>query len=417
MGFNLFVATRIYNSKSGEDSFSRPAIIIATYGIAIGIIVMLISVAVVFGFKKEISDKVVGFGSHIQILSLTMDENHQVLPVTTDYELVNIIKKVPHISHYQTFASKVGLIKTDEDFRAVQIKGVGEDYDMSFFGNYMVQGDIPPFSSSNSTNKLMISKKIASEMMLNVGTKAFVYFIDEINGNIRARKFEIAGIYETHLDEFDKQTCFTDIYTIRKLNGWNHDESTGLEIMTDDMSKLNECIDYLNEGQKIKSDSRGYERGAYTIRDLSPHIFAWLDVLDMNVVMILVLMLAIGGFTVMAGLLIVMLDRIKMIGILKSLGASNLSIRKIFSSFAVMLVGKGIIIGDIIGIGLCLIQKYFGVISLNPSTYYIDKVPVDLYWWYFLLINVGVLFISSLIIFGSSFLMSIKKPASTMRWE
>ena len=143
MGFNLFVAKRIYNSKSGEDSFSRPAIIIATYGIAIGIIVMLISVAVVFGFKKEISDKVVGFGSHIQILSLTMDENHQVLPVTTDDELVNIIKKVPHISHYQTFASKVGLIKTDEDFRAVQIKGVGEDYDMSFFGNYMVQGDIP----------------------------------------------------------------------------------------------------------------------------------------------------------------------------------------------------------------------------------------------------------------------------------
>ena len=183
------------------------------------------------------------------------------------------------------------------------------------------------------------------------------------------------------------------------------------------MSKLNECIDYLNEGQKIKSDIKGYERGAYTIRDLSPHIFAWLDVLDMNVVMILVLMLAIGGFTVMAGLLIVMLDRIKMIGILKSLGASNLSIRKIFSSFAVMLVGKGIIIGDIIGIGLCLIQKYSGVISLNPSTYYIDKVPVDLNWWYFLLINVGVLFISSLIIFGSSFLMSIKKPASTMRWE
>jgi lipoprotein-releasing system permease protein len=254
-------------------------------------------------------------------------------------------------------------------------------------------------------------------MRLDVGKSVYVYFINEQSQSIRARKFSIVGIYQTHLEEYDKITCFTDIYTVRKLNNWEPDQSTGVEIMVANPEEADQIVDHLAADEKFLFDSRGYERGIYKIQDLSPHIFAWLDVLDMNVVMILVLMLAIGGFTVMAGLLIVMLDRIQMIGILKSLGASNLTIRKIFSNSAVMIVGKGIVLGDIVGLGLCFLQRYASVVKLDPATYYIDTVPVELNWFYILLVNIGVLVISSVIIFGSSFLMSIKGPSTTMRWE
>lgn len=417
MGFNFFIAKRIYNSNSGDFSFSRPSVIIATAGIAVGIIVMIISVSVVFGFKKEISGKVIGFGSHIQIRSHTVDENHIVLPVTTDDKLYELLSKIPGVSHYQDYAVIAGLVKTDEDFCAIQIKGVGEEYDLSFFEKYLLKGKMPVFSSKSSKNQILISNPIASEMKLDVGEAVYVYFINEQSQNIRARKFFVSGIYQTHLEEFDKITCFTDIYTIRRLNNWENNQSSGVEIMVENIENVDNIVNCLSQNKDFKIDNRGYERGAYKIQDLSPHIFAWLDVLDMNVIMILILMLAIGGFTVMAGLLIVMLDRIQMIGILKSLGANNLTIRKIFSFFAIMIVGKGLLIGDFLGIGLCFIQKYCSIVKLDPSTYYIDSVPIEMNWLYILLINIGVLLISSIVIFGSSFLMSIKGPSSTIRWE
>jgi lipoprotein-releasing system permease protein len=417
MGFNFFIAKRIYSSNSGDFSFSRPSVMIATAGIAVGIVVMIISVSVVFGFKREISGKVIGFGSHIQIRSHTVDENHIVLPVTTDDKLSKLLSKTPGISYYQNYAAIPGLVKTDEDFCAINIKGVGEEYDFTFFEKYIIKGRIPFFSSKSSKNQILISSPIASEMKIDIGEAVYVYFINEQSQKIRARKFTVSGIYQTHLEEFDKLTCFTDIYTIRRLNNWDNNQSSGVEIMVEDIDKADNIVNYLSQNSDFKIDDKGYERGVYKIQDLSPHIFAWLDVLDMNVIMILILMLAIGGFTVMAGLLIVMLDRIQMIGILRSLGTNNLTIRKIFSYFAILIVGKGLLIGDIIGTGLCFIQKYGSIVKLNPSTYYIDSVPIEMNWLYILLINIGVLFISSLVIFGSSFLMSIKAPSSTIRWE
>ena len=417
MGIGLFVAKRIYRSQSEGNSFSRPAVIIATLGIAVGIIVMIVSLSIVLGFKNEISSKVVGFGSHIQVRSHTIDENRVVQPLTSDNKLKSVLGSTPGIVHFQNYAAIAGLVKTDEDFSAIQIKGVGEDYDFSFFKKYIVKGEIPSFSSSEPSNKIVLSQPVASKMRLDVGKSVYVYFINEQSQSIRARKFSIVGIYQTHLEEYDKITCFTDIYTVRKLNNWEPDQSTGVEIMVANPEEADQIVDHLAADEQFVFDVKGYERGIYKIQDLSPHIFAWLDVLDMNVVMILVLMLAIGGFTVMAGLLIVMLDRIQMIGILKSLGASNLTIRKIFSNFAVMIVGKGIVLGDIVGLGLCFLQRYASVVKLDPATYYIDTVPVELNWFYILLVNIGVLVISSVIIFGSSFLMSIKGPSTTMRWE
>lgn len=417
MGLNLFIARRIFSSKSGKESFSRPAVIIATTGIAVGIVVMIISLSVVFGFKREISEKVIGFASHIQILSQAVDQNRQLLPVMTDQTLIEDVKSDNDVLSCQEFVSKPALLKTSEDFSAVSLKGVGESYDMSFLERYLIEGKIPLFSSSSSTNKILISQPVASDLGLKVNDNIFVYFVDELKGSVRARKFQISGIYQTHLNEFDRQHCFTDIYTLRKLNNWSADESSGLEIKVNDVEQIDMVIHKLASKSSVKTDMRGNGRGIFSIRNLAPHIFAWLDVLDMNVVMILVLMLAIGCFTVMAGLLIVMLDRIQMIGTLKALGASNFAIRGIFSHFAIMIVGQGILIGDVVGIGLSLLQKYTALIKLNPATYYIDTVPVELNWLYIFLINVGVLVVSSAVIFGSSFLMSVKGPSTTMKWE
>ena len=415
MSFELFIARRIYGDKTEGPRFSRPAVRIAIAGIAIGLIVMIVSVAVVLGFKREVSGKVIGFGSHAQILSLTQDQNYVIYPVVTNDSLKEVVKKTKGVKHIQEFAGIAGMLKTDEDFRGIQLKGIGEDYDLSFLKHYLTEGEIPQFSADQSSNNILISKRIAKELHLKNEDKVFAYFF--VNGNIRARRFIIKGIYETHLAEYDKVMCFTDIRTVRKLNGWEKDQSSGLEIEVRDFRQVDAVVTQLVEKVNHTPDRIGAMRGAFSIRDIAPHIFAWLDVLDMNVVMILILMMAIGGFTVISGLLIVMLERINMIGILKALGATNMQVRRIFQHFAVMLVGKAIIIGDMIALILCFAQKKFNFIKLDADTYYIDSVPIEFNWLFFLLINFGVLLISALIIFGSSFLMSIKGPATTIRWE
>lgn len=415
MAFELFVARRIYSDRTEGLRFSRPAVRIAVAGISIGLIVMLISVGVVMGFKREVSSKVVGFGAHAQIISMTMDDSHQLFPVITDDTLMNIVMETPGVEHVQPFVFVQGMLKTDEDFRGVQIKGVGEDYDMSFFQQYLIAGEIPSFSSQESSNQLLISNRIAKELNLHAGEKVFAYFVG--GDNIRARRFTIAGIYETHLAEYDRITCLTDIRTARRLNKWNDDQTSGLEIRVSDFSQVDDVVSRLVPQVNHTPDRIGAMRAAFTIREIAPHIFSWLEVLDMNVVMILILMMAIGGFTVVSGLLIVMLERIQMIGLLKALGATNGQVRRIFRHFAVMLVGQAVLIGDAVGLLLCFVQQRWSLVKLDAENYYIDHVPVEFDWSAFLAINIGVLLISSLVIFGSSYLMSIKGPSSTMRWE
>ena len=415
MGLELFIARRIYGEKSEEQRFSQPAIQIALMGIAIGLAVMVISVFVVLGFQREVTDKVVGFGSHAQVLSLSLDEYGMLCPVVTNDSLMQAITEADGVEHAQVYAVKQGMLKTDDDFIGVQIKGVGEDYDLSFFSRFLVEGELPAFSADSSSNQIVLSRRIADAMRLDCGDRVFAYFVG--TDNIRARRFTIAGIYETHLSEFDKVTCLTDLRTIRKLNNWKDDESSGVEIKVDGFAEGDAVADELAKSINRTVDRIGALRGVFSIRDIVPHIFSWLDVLDMNVVMIIVLMMLVGGFTIVSGLLIVMLERIQMIGILKALGATNGTVRRIFRHFSVMLVGKGMLIGNVVALVLCFLQQRFGIVKLDPDTYYIDAVPIEFNWLYFLLINAGVLLVSSLIIFGSSYLMSIKGPATTIRWE
>ena len=383
-------------------------------GVAIGVAVMLISLAVVLGFKHEVSSKVIGFGSHIQVLSLTQNQNYEMMPVLTNDTLIRKVKKVQGVGRIQKFATKIGILKTEENFRGLTFKGVGEDYDLSFFRNSMVDGKIPRFSSKEASNEILLSKKVAGDLGVKVGDKIFAYFMGE--ESMRARRLKVAGIFATNMNDYDKNYVITDIYTVRKLNGWDEEMSSGLEVTVNDFDRVEELtskLQFIHQG----TDRNGVTYGVFSIKDLAAHTFAWLSVLDMNVVMILVLMILVSAFTVVSGLLIIMLERINMIGTLKVLGATNVSVRKIFIQFSVMLVGQGLLWGNVFGLLFCWIQQKFHLISLDATVYYIDSVPIQFNWWLILAINLATLLISTIVIWGSSHLISIGKPSETIRYE
>lgn len=383
-------------------------------GVAIGVAVMLISLAVVLGFKHEVSSKVIGFGSHIQVLSLTQNQNYEMMPVLTNDTLIRKVKKVQGVGRIQKFATKIGILKTEEDFRGLTFKGVGEDYDLSFFQSCLTSGKMPKFSAKEASNEILLSQKVAGDLGVKVDDKIFAYFMGE--ESMRARRFKVAGIFATNMNDYDKNYVITDIYTVRKLNGWDEEMSSGLEVTVNDFDRVEELTNKLQFIHK-DTDRNGVTYGVFSIKDIAAHTFAWLSVLDMNVVMILVLMILVSAFTVVSGLLIIMLERINMIGTLKVLGATNVSVRKIFIQFSVMLVGQGLLWGNVIGLLLCWIQQKFHLISLDATVYYIDSVPIQFNWWLILAINMATLLISTFVIWGSSHLISIGKPSETIRYE
>ena len=415
MSFELFIARRIYADKTEDgERFSRPAIRIAMLGVAIGVAVMLISLAVVLGFKHEVSEKVIGFGGHIQVLSLTQNQNYEMMPVLTNDTLVRKVKQVQGIDHIQRFATKIGILKTEENFRGLTFKGVGEDYDLSFFRKSLVEGEMPHFSSRKATNEMLLSKKVAGDLGVKVGDRVFAYFMGD--DAMRARRFKVTGIFATNMNDYDRNYVITDIYTVRKLNGWDAEMSSGLEVTVSDFDRvesITQQLQFLHQG----ADRYGVTYGVFSIKDLAAHTFSWLAVLDMNVVMILILMILVSTFTVVSGLLIIMLERINMIGTLKVLGATNGAVRRIFIHFSVMLVGRGLLWGNLIGLLLCWLQQHYHLLALDASVYYIDSVPVQFNWPLILAVNAITLLISTLVIWGSSHLISIGKPSDTLRYE
>ena len=415
MSFDLFVAKRIYSSHDGNLDFSRQAIRIAVCGIAIGLSVMLISLAVVLGFKDEISNKVIGFGSHLKIVSRTLDANNEIMPVIITDTINNIIDQTPGITTTQHYVFKNAILKTETDFCGIIFKGIGENYDMSFFKNCLVDGSIPHFTSSESSNEILISNSTAKTLGLEVGDKVFSYFMSP--QSVRSRRFTISGIFETNLTEYDRSIAFTDIYTVRRLNNWGSDMVSGCEMKVNDFHNVDH-ITY-NLAKKINGlyDRHGAVYGTFTIKELEPNIFSWLNVLDTNVVMILILMICVSCVTIISGLLIIILERINMIGVLKSLGASNSSIRKIFINFALMIVGKGLLIGNVIGIVICVIQMLWKPIKLDASVYYIDFIPIKMDLLSILSVNILTIFLTAIVILGTSFLASHQRPTVCMKYE
>ena len=383
-------------------------------GIALGLAVMILSVSIVIGFKKEVRNKVIGFGSHIQITNFDNNSSYESQPIAVSDTLLGELRRFPGIRHVERFATKLGILKTDEDFQGIVLKGVDEDYDWSFFRDNLKEGKLFAIQPDKRSTEVLISKYLADRLRLRVGDSFLTYFVQE---EVRARKFTIAGIYETGFEDYDKMFVIADIKQIRRLNGWDADQVSGLELQVSDYDKLDRVAEEVYFALAERQDRNGNTYYARSIKELNPMIFDWLDVLDINVVVILVLMLAVAGFTMISGLLIIILERTNMIGILKALGESDRSIRKIFLYVSFFLIGKGMLWGNVIGISLCLLQRIFRVVRMDPSIYYLDAVPIDLNWLSLILLNIGTLVISMLMMLAPSYLITKIDPAKSIRFE
>ena len=415
MNLPFFLAKRIYTNNADKKRVDRPAIRIAIAGVAVGLAVMLVSVSVVFGFKHTIRNKVVGFGSHIQVANFMTLQASEQYPIQMGDSMLKVLRAIPGVKHVQRFAVKQGILKTDKDFLGVAFKGIAADYDTTFIHQNLVAGTIPHFSDTVGKQQMMVSQAIADQLNLKLGDKVFAYFID--NTGVKARRFTIAAIYQTNLSQFDKVTCFIDLYTAVKLNAWETDQASGAELTVNDFNLLNQTAARVVEKVNRTIDSYGETYSSQTIQEMNPQIFSWLDLLDLNVWIILGLMLAVAGVTMISGLLIIILERTAMIGILKAIGARNTTIRRTFLWFAVFTIGKGMLIGNLIGLGLIVLQHYTGLVKLNPATYYVSTVPVEFNLFVWLLLNVATLVISVFVLIAPSYLVSKINPAATMRYE
>ena len=415
MNFPLFIAKRLYSDQGDKRKVSRPAIHIAVAGVAIGLAVMIISVCVVLGFKHTIRDKVIGFGSHIQVADFMTLQQMNQYPVVMNDSMIQVIKKAPGVKHVQRFAMKEGILKTDEDFLGVGFKGVGPEWDSTFIHENMVEGSIPKFDDQTSHNKILISKLMADKLRLKAGQRIFAYFID--NNGVRTRRFTISGIYQTNLKKYDEVMVYADLYTVVKLNGWEEDQASGAELTVNDFNQLQTTEDYIVKNINRTVDQYGETYSSATIKELNPQIFQWLNLMDLNVWVILGLMLAVAGVTMISGLLIIILERTSMIGVMKALGARNKTIRHTFLWFAAFIIGKGLLYGNILAFAILLIQKYTGLVKLDAQTYYVSTVPVEFNWIYIIALNVATLLISVFILVAPSYLISHIHPAKSMRYE
>lgn len=415
MNLPLFIARRIHSDQGDERKVSRPAIRIATIGVAIGLAVMIVSVCVVLGFKHTIRDKVVGFGSHITVSNFMSILSTDQEPVAIGDSMMQVLKKAPGVAHVQRYAMKQGILKTDNDFLGIMLKGVDEQFDTTFICHNMAEGSMPRFGTDAARNQIVVSKMMADKLGIKAGERIFAYFFD--NGSVRTRRFTIMGVYETNLTMFDKNIVFADLRTSVKLNGWKDDQVSGAEVTVKDFEQLDKTATYYINMVNRTTDSYGETFSSATIKNMQPAIFSWLDLLDLNVWIILGLMICVAGITMISGLLIIILERTNMIGVLKALGATNTTIRHTFLWFAVFIIGRGMLIGNIIGIGLVLLQRFTGLVKLNPSTYYVTTVPVEINILYIILINIATLLISVFVLIAPSYLISHIHPAKSMRYE
>lgn len=415
----LFLAKRFFKSGSPKADGRRttsPALRIATTSIAVGLAVMIIAVCTVRGFQREIKQKFSGFASHIELLDLNSFGSPETYPVVTDAALIAEVKAAPHVERVQRVSQKLGIFKTQTDYAGISLKGVGEDYDLTFISGYMVEGKLPPFSSRSSSNEVVVSKTLADQLGLRVGDKVYSYYFAN---SIKQRRFTVAGIYQTNLKQFDKTVVLTDLHAVNQLNSWADDQSTALEIYLKSFDDIPETEAYLQQKFHGRTDRLARSYSVLSIRrnPVTASVFSWVELLDVNVMVILILMVCISGFTMISGLLILILERTSTIGVLKALGATNSRVRHTFLWYAALIVGRGLLWGNVIGVGLVLLQKHFGIVTLNPEVYYVPVAPVDLNVWWIVGLNVATLLVTMLAMILPSFLVSRIQPAKAIQFD
>lgn len=414
MNTELFIVRRLIGSRKEGRSFSRSIVGIAMFGIALSLAVMIVAVAIVTGFKQEISNKVTGFGAHIQIQNLDSNLSYETAPVPSGLESVARIREIEGIKNVQPFAIKAGIIKTGEEIHGAVLKGIDKSYDWSFIEEHLTEGELFHVSDTVRSNDVVLSMSTARLLNLGLGDRFTMYFIQDPP---RARTFTITGIYNTSLEQFDMLYIFADIKQVQRLNNWDKGEVSGYEVLIDKMDNLSEMsrkvreqvgIDFLDDGSRLKVE---------TIQQKNAQIFDWLKLQDMNVIVLVILMVVVAGFNMISGLLILILERTNMIGILKALGTSNVSVRKIFMYQSAYLTLVGLLWGNLFGLGICLAQKYLNLMPLDPASYYLDTVPINLNLVHILLLNLGTMLITFLFLLIPSMIIARISPDKSIRFN
>ena len=413
----LFISRRISLAKENK-SISFVFIRIAAIASALSLIVMLMSVSVLVGFKQSIEHKLTGFGSHIIVSKHDANYSFETNPINKSQKIIDKIKSVKGVSHVQSFAVKAGLVKTKNDTYGVVLKGIGKDYDWSFIDENLVRGRHLTVSSGTKTGKeVIISENMARRFAVDTGDNLYMYFIEE---QARMRKYKIVGIYNSALSEFDKIYVFADIHDVEKLNNWNYknnEQISGYEVSIDNFKDIDDIAEKINAKVGIQFDENGEKLNVMTIKDLYPQIFTWLGLLNMNAVVLLVIMAVVASINMITALLVMIMDRTKMIGILKALGATNKSVRNIFIYNGLIILGKGMIWGNLITFAVIALQRYTHFLPLNPQIYYINYVPLVFDWLNFLLINIAMIVITFAVLLLPAILISKIQPVKAIRFN
>lgn len=402
------IANRLYFSQEGAERHSRPAVRVALAGIIVGVVVMVLTLCIVVGFKQTVTQKVAGFGAHIQVVSFDNNNTYDMQPIEVSDSLLLRLGSYEHVRKAAPFITKPGMLKTDSAFHGIVLKGT--DY-WNFFRHNIIEGGLP-----TKPNQIIISQTVSSQLQLHVGDGVYAYFVDD--NDVRARRFTICGIYNTGFGQFDDLFVITTLRDARRLQGWEANTYSGVEILVDDIQYLDETADRIYFATVNKLDENGYQcYYVQTLQEQNPAIFAWLDLLDMNVVVIIILMLLVAGFNIVSGLIILILDGIQLIGTLKALGADNSFVRRVFLWQAALLIGKGVLYGNSIAFILASIQYKFHWIPLESATYYVSYVPIAFPWGWILALNGLTIGVSLLILLLPSMIITKISPAKVMHFE
>ncbi len=414
MKFEFFLNHRLISEKSIGKGSARALIRISVFGISLCIAVMIVAMSILSGFKNEIRNKISGFNAHIQITNLSSNLSYETFPIDTGHDFLKDLRKHPEIQNIQQYATKPGILKRNTEYAGVILKGVAEDYDWTFFSSYLQEGSVLTINKEELSNEVMISSKLALSLQLRIGDTCAMYFIQE---PVRMRKFIIKGIYRTDFDEFDKVFLICDIKHVARLNDWKNGKISGYEVLLKDFDKLDAMHEVIIDqvGFSLNSDQTMLK--TISIRDKYPQIFDWLSLQDKNVIIIIILLLIVAGFNMISALMILILERTSMIGLLKSLGSSNLSIIKLFLLQAFYLLSKGLIWGNLVGLILVIIQKYTHVIGLNPESYYISYVPIHIDLLSILFLNIGVIISTFLMLLLPSLAILSLDPVKSIKYE
>lgn len=414
--YEYYLAKKLFFANDQKHHFSKSIINFAVAGIAIGIIVIILSVSITIGFKKEVKNKVVGFGSHIQLLNYSTSNSYDNTPILSDEDWIYNIRNHPNIKYAERFATKTGIIHTGKEIEGVVLKGFGKEHTWEFFKNHLTKGEVLDLKKEEQNNGILISQIMASRMKLKVGDPIRMFFMKQNATAPQLRKFIIKGIFSTSINEFDRMFAIVDIRQIQRLNKWAPNQISGFDIIVNDFNKLEETT---YEAQNIILN---YQQDVLTVRAINithkyREIFDWLNLIDMNVWVILGLMIAVAGFNMVSGILILILERTQMIGTLKALGAENKSIRKLFLIIAGFLITKGLLWGNILALAICFIQNKFSLIPLDPNSYYVDTVPIELNFTYLVILNIATLLITIIMLVIPSMFISRISPDKAIKFD